>query len=106
MRLKANEKETQKATLDYLGAIGAVAVKFNNVGIMKSNGRFIPPRELGVSDILACYKGKFLAIEIKSEGKFPTDWQERFIERINQAGGIAFWADNINTVISKLRNIK
>ena len=106
MKLKAKEKQTQRAVLEYLGGIGAVAVKFNNVGIFKSKtGAWIPPRDLGVSDILACYKGKFIAIEIKSEGKKPTDWQLNFITRVNNAGGLAFWTDNIDQVIKTFEKL-
>lgn len=104
MKLKAKEKETQKAILDYLAMIGAVAVKFNNVGIFKaSTGRYIPPQQLGVSDILACYKGRFVAIEVKSEGSKPTDHQLAFLKRIEEAGGIALWTDNIDDVIKIIK---
>lgn len=97
--LKANEKETQSTILEYLTRIGAVVVKFNNVGIyIKKTGKYIPPRDLGVSDILACYKGLFFAIEVKSTGKKPTDNQLNFLQRVRDAGGIAFWTDNIDEV--------
>lgn len=41
---------------------------------------------------------RFLAIELKRVGKKPTDDQERFLADKRAAGGIAFWADNIQAV--------
>jgi hypothetical protein len=41
---------------------------------------------------------RFLAIELKQVGKKPTDDQERFLADKRAAGGVAFWADNIQTV--------
>lgn len=56
----------------------------------------------GVSDILGIFEGRLLAIEVKRPGGKPTDDQIRFINRVNAQGGIAFWADNVSTVIKTL----
>ena len=43
----------------------------------------------GVPDIIACFKGRFLAIEAKAGNNKPTALQAREIEKIQQAGGHA-----------------
>ncbi len=101
MKIKVKEKELQKAILDYLKLKGAVAVKFNNVGIfIPGSGKYIPPREKGISDILACYKGSFLAIEVKGTDGKPTPEQLDFIDRVNKVGGYGIWVNNIDQVIN------
>ena len=45
----------------------------------------------GVPDIICCIDGVFCAIEVKREGKEPTPIQQRRIEELEAAGGIAFW---------------
>lgn len=99
---KVSEKDLQRSILDYINALGGVAVKFNNFGFRKLDGGWIPPRELGISDILACYKGRFIAIEVKSTGKKASNTQMEFLIRVDRAGGIGLCTDNIDEVISLL----
>ena len=42
----------------------------------------------GVPDYLVCYRGRFLALEVKKEGGKPTPWQTHQIEAIAEAGGV------------------
>lgn len=43
----------------------------------------------GVSDIIALYKGRFIAIECKAdEKKLPTELQKRFLQRVIEWGGL------------------
>lgn len=43
----------------------------------------------GVSDIIALYKGRFIAIEAKADAaKKPTELQTRFLKKVLDAGGI------------------
>jgi len=46
--------------------------------------------------------GRFLAVECKREGADLTKAQSVFIDRVNVAGGLAFVARDIQTVIDKL----
>ncbi len=56
----------------------------------------------GIPDILCCYNGRFIGIEVKTEnGKVSPD-QERVISNINNAGGLAFVARSVDDVIEKL----
>jgi formylmethanofuran dehydrogenase subunit B len=43
----------------------------------------------GIPDIIACHKGRFLAIECKAGYNKTTPLQEREIAAINKAGGTA-----------------
>jgi hypothetical protein len=56
----------------------------------------------GVSDILGCYEGKLLAIEVKVPGKHPSREQIAFIHAVQDAGGIAFVAYSPEDVIQRL----
>ena len=61
-----------------------------------------PMGEKGVSDIIGCYKGRLIAIELKApKGNLSPD-QGEFIRRVNEAGGLAFMAKDLDTVIEKL----
>jgi hypothetical protein len=56
----------------------------------------------GVPDILGCFQGKFLGIEVKTENGRLSPEQDRFIKNLNDAGGIAFVARSVDDVIEKL----
>jgi hypothetical protein len=56
----------------------------------------------GVSDIIGCYKGRFIAIELKAPKGILSPAQQTFIDRVNTAGGLAFVAKDMDTVIEKL----
>lgn len=42
----------------------------------------------GISDIIACVKGWFVAIELKADYHVPTAEQKMFIRQIEKVGGI------------------
>lgn len=50
----------------------------------------------GVPDIIACYRGFFLAIECKAGKNRPTALQEREMGKVNAAGGMAILINEIN----------
>jgi Holliday junction resolvase len=58
----------------------------------------------GVPDIVACWRGRFVSIEVKREGKAPTKLQEARMREIVQAGGIAV-AGTAAMVIAALERI-
>lgn len=45
----------------------------------------------GAPDLICCSQGRFVAIEVKREGKGPTPLQQLRIEEIKKAGGFATW---------------
>lgn len=61
----------------------------------------------GIPDILCCYRGYFIAIEVKSptgKGR-ASDIQKLKIKAIRDAGGVAFITDNIEDVERVLKFI-
>lgn len=56
----------------------------------------------GVPDIIGCYHGRMLGIEVKTDRGRVSEHQQRFIDNINAAGGIAFVARSIEDVIKHL----
>ena len=52
----------------------------------------------GIPDILGCYRGHFMAIEVKSESGKLTPWQEVEIREIRQSRGVAFVARSAKDV--------
>ena len=52
----------------------------------------------GVPDRLLSYKGKFVALEIKSDVGKPTLWQEKQIDAIRTSGGLAFVVRSVHAV--------
>lgn len=50
----------------------------------------------GVPDIIGCYKGRFFAIECKAGKNTTTALQEKEIEKIREAGGVALVVNEEN----------
>ena len=44
----------------------------------------------GIPDIIACHRGRFIAIECKAGDNQPTALQARELDHIVRAGGLAF----------------
>ncbi len=61
-----------------------------------------PMSRKGISDLLVCFDGRFIAIEVKRPGGRATHEQTQFIEEVEQAGGIGFIADNVGEVVERL----
>jgi Holliday junction resolvase len=80
-KMKTPESKEKAKIKKYLGSIGAWHFSPYMAGFGKS----------GVPDIVCCYKGQFWAIEVKREGKPPTELQKRRMQEIERAGGVALW---------------
>jgi len=86
------EQTIQANILKYLESIGAYSVKI------------ISASRKGVPDITGCLPGgRFFAIEVKLGNAKATPLQQYNIDLIHSAGGIAFVANNVNTVKEKLK---
>lgn len=57
----------------------------------------------GVSDILGIYKGKFLAIEVKTPTGRASPFQKTFLKDVTDCGGIGFIARSIEDVEENLK---
>jgi len=97
------EQDIQRSIKDYLEALGWLVLKFNNVGIKKPDGSYIPTHQPGVADLICCSpNGVFVAIEVKRPGNKPTDSQKEFLRRVNKCGGWGLWARSVDEVIDDL----
>jgi Holliday junction resolvase len=74
----------------------------NSVGIFAWKEWGGPMSTPGVPDIIGCFKGRLIGIEIKSEKGVVSESQKEFIENINRAGGLAFVARSLEDVIEGL----
>jgi VRR-NUC domain. len=64
-----------------------------------------PYQSAGISDLICCIKGRYVAIEVKQPGKEKTltELQKKFLRDINECGGIAFMATSPESVREKLK---
>lgn len=90
---------TNKIT-DYINAKGGCAVRINSAAVYDPRLKVYRKRresDKGVSDILVCWEGMYIAMEVKTGKDRQNDDQKRYEARVNKAGGlyiiIKTWAD-------------
>jgi hypothetical protein len=95
---KTPEKRVKDACVEVLKAFNA----YYFFPVMGGYGRS------GIPDIIACYKGYFIAIECKAGFNTTTQLQERELKAIAAAGGITLVIreDTIDLLRQELRRIK
>jgi hypothetical protein len=72
--------------------VKALLDKYNIYYFMPTTGGY---GRSGIPDIIACLRGRFLAIECKAGSNKPTALQERELDRIEESGGIAYVINDI-----------
>lgn len=77
------EATIQKKLQEYILARGAYVIKT------------IATSRAGVPDLICCYKGQFIAIEVKTKSGTVSKLQEYNLEKIRKAGGKALIARDI-----------
>lgn len=91
------ESRIVKKIREYLHSKGAVTFKIH--------GGDNPFQEVGIPDLLCCIRGRFVAVEVKTpEGKL-SPLQERNLDRIANAGGVAITARSIDDVAEQLKGV-
>lgn len=91
----ASEKAIDARIQKLVAQRGGWSVKFH--GTAKTRA--------GVPDRLVCYRGYFVAVEVKQPGKKPTPIQQFEIDRIKESGGIAIVATDTDAVAEVLNYI-
>ena len=82
-------------------------IRVNPVGIPLANGKYRPSGMKGVSDIICCVRGNFLAIEVKRNKRSKiSEEQVLFLKGIIKAGGYAIVATDLNNVIDVVERIR
>ena len=84
--LFANEAAVKKRICKHLRMAGAWVTMPHQRGFSQK----------GVPDILACYKGRFLGIEVKYNGNTTSEFQDIQLNKIEAAGGISLVLDETN----------
>lgn len=59
----------------------------------------------GIPDIIVCYKGKFVAFEVKTENGKLSKLQEVTIRKIQSAQGLAFKVTSLDEVKTILKEV-
>lgn len=104
------EKDIENQILQYLEVLnGAHFWKVNTTGVWsEKRGRFLQRsskyRYKGIPDIIGFYRGKFVAIEVKTPKRRDqtTEDQKFFIDKAIENNQIAFVATSIDDVIDAL----
>lgn len=60
----------------------------------------------GIPDIICCYKGRFIAFEVKTDKGKITKLQEIMMQKIKDAKGQAFKVTSLDQVKSILENLE
>lgn len=89
------EQDIQRKIIKYLESVGAYVVK-----VVASN-------KSGTPDILACYRGIFLAVEVKRPETRTnvSELQEYNIKKIKEAGGVAIVSWDLDAVKATIEDI-
>lgn len=82
----------RKEICAYLASIGAWYVSTNSQGYGRK----------GIPDILCCYRGRFVAIEVKAGRDKPSPWQLRELGGITTSGGLSVVAYSLQEVTDVL----
>ena len=83
------EKKVENQIKRYLDKLGAYHVKIHGSAYMPA----------GTADLLACVKGRFVAIEVKKpKGGVVSPLQNLKIKQVINAGGISFVARSVEDV--------
>jgi len=104
------EKEIQKAvaeTLNYSGAVWFHCPNERDVPVKRMMALKRQGLQSGVPDCIICSpanNGKPSALEIKAEGNRPTDNQQRWLNRLSEAGWNANWTVGLDESLMQLRD--
>lgn len=90
-----NEKQIENKIKNYLKSLGAYYFKHHG-------NQF---SQVGVPDIIACFKGKFFGIEVKNAKGKTTPLQDHNLEMINKNGGIGIVARSVEDVKKEIDKI-
>jgi hypothetical protein len=64
------------------------------------------PQEVGIPDLLICFRGLFVALEVKQPGKKASKRQDYVMQTIRDAGGIAVTVDSFAAVVELFERLQ
>jgi len=62
-------------------------------------------QEVGIPDLLICYRGRFVGLEGKQPGESPSPKQKQVLDEIESAGGYAIAFSTVEEVVALLADI-
>lgn len=71
----------------------------------KIHGGDNPYQEVGIPDLLVCFRGRFIGLEVKLPGEKPSPVQRVVLRSIEEAGGIAAVVTSVAEVEVILKRI-
>lgn len=96
-----SEHDTQVAILDLIRLRGGIATRVNSGSMISKSGDRtyrVQLADKGTSDIIALYKGVYLAIEVKHGKNTASEEQIAFLESVARAGGVGLVAYDVDFV--------
>ena len=87
------EKQIENTIKKYLASIGVWYIKHHANKFTK----------VGVPDILACWQGKFVAIEVKTPVGVLSELQKYNLKAISDAGGVSIVARSLKDVVEVIK---
>jgi len=100
-----SERDIQRVLLVRLNQIPGVLAYRVNTLVARAGPRTIRSVRKGHADILACARGRFVAIEVKSPTGRQSDAQSRFQSFVEAAGGRYLLARDVNSTLEAVRRI-
>ena len=100
-----NEHDLQTRIIQIITDRGGVATRVNSGGAISKRGGRIKLAEAGTSDIIACYRGQYLAIEVKWGNEQPSQKQFDFGNKVLAARGwfiVSNGAVNFDDVLGRV----
>lgn len=110
--LHPSEAEVQRAVVAYLESRGCVVVRANSGAVAMpatatSARRFVRFNTApGCSDLLVCFRGQFVAMEVKAATGKLTEKQRGFLDRIVKAGGVGVVVRSVSDAAAVLASIE
>ena len=97
----SNASDLTNQIINFIYEQGGYAWRAQSSGVFdRSLGGYRSAPKKGVSDVLACWRGRFIAIEVKIGKDRLSNEQIGFIRNIQHVGGIAFIARDYDTFVS------
>ena len=91
------ERRIVQSIQAYLEGLGARCFKIH--------GGDNPFQEAGIPDLLACYKGRFVGLEVKQPGGKPSKKQLKVLREIEAAGGTGVVVSTVEEVARLMRKL-
>ena len=99
-----SEQDIQSEVLVAISAIpGCLAWRANSGIAVTASRNIIRANVKGCADILACYRGRFIAIEVKTAVGRQSQQQRRFQAAVERAGGLYVLARSAADALAALQ---